>query len=200
MTTTRSFINWIQTLSATHNAELKAQARRIIAELRQAHHRIVGEAKLLGRAHMSEMRYKSLLARIDTKLLALTNAMFVAQISANRMMSEKLAVQIAKWNAHKKANEANVNLIRRRINTARHAWAKLDKDAKTVFASLNDMLVGARPVWAENAREIGLRLLQSVTRQRRIVADKMTASALFYDGRDLSPALAQLRRAPLASV
>jgi len=192
-------MNLFSGLGASENAELKLRARNAVNALRNMHGQIVRDAKAIAKIHSSEMRYKTALARIDAKLLKLTNAMLIAQILADRPATEKLARKIRQWNTRKQVNEQNVNLVRRRINTARQAWSKLDKDVKAGFAALSDMLIGARSSWAEGARDIGLRLLQSVARQRAMIAEKMTASALLYDGHDLSPAMAKLRRMPLAS-
>ena len=67
--------NFFSGLSASEAAELKQRTRKAVNGLREMHGKIVREAKAIAKKHSSEMRYKAALARIDAKLLTLTNAL-----------------------------------------------------------------------------------------------------------------------------
>lgn len=198
MTTIRSFINWLKTMRARNRAALKARASRALSDLRQAHAKIAAEAKTLDRQFASELRYKSALARIDMRLLDLTNRLLTAETAGDRASADALAVAATQWDARRKSCEAELNLVRRRINLARHGWAKLEKDARLIGAWLRRSLAGARPVWADAVRRMGEKLMAGMAAERARIAAMMTKSALLYDGRDLSASLAQLRRLRLA--
>ncbi|MEX1152888.1 hypothetical protein [Parvibaculum sp.] len=194
MITLRSFINWLRTMSASNRAALKARASSALSDLRQAHGKIAAEAKTLDRQFASELRYKSALARIDARLLDLTNRLLVAEMAGDRASAEALAAAATQWEARRKSCEAELNLVRRRINTTRHGWAKLEKDARQIGAWLRQSLAGARPVWADAVRRMGEKLMAGMAAERARIAAMMTKSALLHDGRDLSAPLAQLRR------
>ncbi|MDP2123976.1 MAG: hypothetical protein Q8J92_06300 [Parvibaculum sp.] len=198
MTTLRSVINWFKTMNARNRAALKARASRALSDLRRAHGKIAAEAKVLDRQFASELRYKSALARIDARLLDLTNRLLTAETAGDRASAETLAAAAAQWDARRQSCEAELNLVRRRINTARHGWAKLEKDARQIGAWLRRSLTGARPVWADAVGRMGEKLVAGMAAERARIADMMTKSALLHDGRDLSAPLAQLRRFHIA--
>ena len=188
MFTLRSLRNLIASMSASKRALLKARASKALAELRSAHQKIADGTKALDRQFESELRYKAALARIDARLLELTAIPFAAKTAG------ELAETVARWEARKLACETELNLVRKRINTSRHGWAKIEKDAKQLGQRLRDTLTGARPVWADAARRMSEKLMGAMAAERKRVAAMMTKSALLYDGRDLSAPLAQLRR------
>ncbi|MEQ8377400.1 hypothetical protein [Parvibaculum sp.] len=193
MFTLRTFLNRIRTSSAAGRAELKARASRALEDIRRAHQRIAAEAKMLDRHVESELRYKAALTRIDARLVCLTDALAAAETTGDAAIG-KLARATAQWTLRKRACEAELNLVRKRINTARHGWAKIEKDAKQLGQWLRDALAGARPAWAEAVRRMSEKLTGAMAAERKRVAAMMTKSALLYDGRDLSAPLAQLRR------
>lgn len=195
MTTLRSLLNRIRTMSAANRAALKARASKALADLRTAHGRIAAEAKALDRQFESELRYKRALARIDARLLELTGALLTAE---DDVPAERLAALTTLWEARKQACESALNLVRRRINASRHGWAKLEKEARQIGQWLRDALAGARPVWADAVRRMSEKLMAAMAAERARVAALMTKSALLHDGRDLSAPLAQLRRLHLA--
>lgn len=194
MSILRRLINWLRSFSATHRLALKARAQSALMDLRKAHHTVMSEARRFDRAYQSELRIKAALARIDRVLLDLTAQLHRAMERANDTLTRELTAETSRLHARKQTYERAVNLVRQRINLARHGWAKLEKEAKATYASLRDTLDGARPRWAQYVRQAGETLVSNLVRERRRVADKMTASALLYDGRDLSPAFARLRR------
>ncbi|MEQ8268585.1 MAG: hypothetical protein RH982_15430 [Parvibaculum sp.] len=195
MTTLRRLLNRIKTMSAGNRAVLKARASKALAELRAAHRTIAAEAKTLDRQFESELRYKRALARIDARLLELTGALLTA---ADETSADRLAHLAAQWETRKQACESALNLVRRRINTSRHGWAKLEKEARQIGQWLRGALAGARPVWADAVRRMSEKLMAAMAAERARVAALMTKSALLHDGRDLSAPLAQLRRLHLA--
>ncbi len=190
MFTLRSLLNRIMTSSRAGRAALKARAAHALAEMRAAHARIAAEGRALDRLVGSELRYKAALARIDARLVDLTDTLMAGDAAA----AERLATAITQWEARKIACEGELNLVRKRINTARHGWAKIEKDAKATGERLGEALAGARPVWAEAARRMSAALMGAMAAERKRVAAMMTKSALLYDGRDLSAPLARLRR------
>ncbi len=157
MFTLRTFLNRIRTSSAAGRAELKARASRALEDIRRAHQRITAEAKMLDRHVESELRYKAALTRIDARLVCLTDALAAAEATGDAAIG-KLARATAQWTLRKRACEAELNLVRKRINTARHGWAKIEKDAKQLGQWLRDALAGARPAWAEAVRRMSEKL------------------------------------------
>lgn len=194
MSFARRFFNWVKTFSATHRSELKARTVRALQQLRAVHHTVITEARKIDRAYQSELRIKAALVRLDQHLLDLTAQLQRAIERANESLARQLSDETSRLHARKANYERAVNLVRQRINLARHGWAKLEKEAKAAYAGLRANLDGAQPRWAKYVGFAADRLLQNVARERRRVAERMTASALLYDGRDLSPALARLRR------
>lgn len=187
----RNFMNWLKTLSASYRIILRDHAHRTFNDLRRVHHTIIAEARKFDRAFQQELRLKAALSEINARLAGLA-----AQAETTESAGKPI---IARLQSRQQTYERAVNLVRIRINTARHGWAKLEKDAKSTFATMRGNLVGARPQWAKFLCTAGEKLLHNLMLERRRVARLMTTSALLYDGRTLSSALANRPRSSNAA-
>lgn len=194
----RIFLNWLRTFSGVNRAALKVRAKNALAELRRLHEKVIAGITALEPLLASELRYKAALARIDVKLLELTNDLLAAEAASDRQSADRLAAMTAQWEMRAQSCESALNLVRRRVNASRHGAANLAKDASRVATHLRDLLAGARPIWAITLRMIADSLVDAIARERRCVAALMTRSAIVHDGRDPSSSLARLRRLGLA--
>lgn len=193
MAVIRKILNLLGILSPARRVKVRALANEILAELLKRHERITAEAATLHKRLSSELRYKEALARIDARLLQIEGA---PARSAQRDATQGLVQASIRWNARKQACETALNLLRRRINSVRHRWAHIEKEARAQNEKLAKILSGLPVEWAEKIRRAAEGGIRNIAAERRHVSQIMTRSALLHDGRDLSARLARLRRIP----
>jgi len=186
----RRLINWLKTSSTAYQTVIHAQARRALGDIRNAHHRLMAEARSFERNFAREMQLKAALADINARLETLATQMTAAIEARCTLRIELISSLTTRLQARQRNYERAVNLVRLQIKAARHGWSKLEKEARATYAALHSKLAGARPHWAKYVCRGAEKLLHNLARERHRVAGMMTASALLYDGRNLSPARA----------
>tara|TARA_R110000868_G_scaffold107362_4_gene293813 strand:+ start:44122 stop:44721 length:600 start_codon:yes stop_codon:yes gene_type:complete len=186
----RRLINWLKTSSTAYQTVIHSQAQRALGDIRHAHHQLIAEAGRFERNFAREMQLKAALADISTRLNTLSTQMTAATEARCALRIELISSLTTRLQARQRSYERAVNLVRLQINAARHGWSKLEKEARATYAALHSKLAGARPLWAKYVCMGAEKLLHNLARERQRVAGMMTASALLYDGRNLSPAQA----------
>ncbi len=184
----RRLINWLKTSSAAYQQIIRAQAQRALGDIRKAHHQLIAEAGQFERNFAREMQLKAALADLNSRLDTLAVQKAAATSTRCALRLELISSLTTRLQGRQRSYERAVNLVRIEINMARHGWAKLEKEARATYAKLHGQLAGARPLWAKYVCIGAEKLLHNLTRERARVAGMMRASALLYDGRNLSPA------------
>ena len=190
MNTLLRLINWLKTSSTAYQTVIHAQARRALGDIRSSHHRLMAEARSFERNFAREMQLKTALADISVRLDTLSMQMAAATEAHCVLRIELISSLTTRLQARQRSYERAVSLVRLQINAARHGWSKLEKEARATYAALYRKLAGARPLWAKYVCIGAEKLLHNLARERHRVAGMMTASALLYDARNLSPACA----------